>query len=269
MKKLSIIFAVIFTFIYVFSMNGQQSWIDVNFTRDKANFPDTLSSGAYTNETYGLNTFVNNFGRMIKKFDVNNPEYEFSYSFRVSRNVSNFFTFPVYDNIGTIKINTFNTNTTIDSYIPVLYNSGTAEAPVWSNFDPVVQILVKKNDDASTYTRYSEVALNLNTPTQLRFGSLVPSNNAPNVLIYAIEITKISSTTSIDKTLYPFDLVQSGRTISVETDSNSMSATVYNHTGVEIGKFNKNEKFNFKTSGTFILKVETDEKSISQKIIVL
>jgi len=267
MKKLFLFIIAMFTFMCVTELKAEEYWLDINFTRDKADFPDAPGAGVYTNAKYGINAFINAFPINTAKLNVNNPEEEFLHAVRMSRSLDQHFTYSPYPNIGTIKVHYFNTNASTDSKVPVLYNSGTQEEPIWSEFDPVVEILVKKNDDASAYSRYIEVPLNINQTTQIRFGpNRGAGSSTPNVLFYAVQISKYTVPNSLQhETVSPKVMLQ-GRIIRVQ--DNISSASIFNLSGIEIGRMQNGESFEFQSRGHYIVKIETKEKMHTQKIVV-
>ncbi|GAB1416697.1 hypothetical protein MASR2M117_21030 [Paludibacter sp.] len=248
----------------------EEYWININFTRDNADFPVVDPAAAFDAPKYGITGFVNKFP--LSTYTLTNPNDEnesFTDAVRMSRNGAQHLTFPVYANIGTIRTHYFVTDKNIDSRVPVLYNSGTAEAPVWSDFDPVVEILVKKNDDASTTTRYTETTLNINSPTQIRLGPCRPSNNGPNVLLYAVSISKAivdgAEPTSLTDNV---TLHVVNRNLTITTDLDIRQTSIYDFSGVRVGEVQQGNTYKFQLPGQYIVKVETAQGTIIKKVAV-
>jgi len=271
MRKL--IFALIITLFALpqVMMGEEEYWLDINFTRDKADFPELATAGNWDIEKYSLTATINAFPINTSKINVNDETETFVNAVRMSRNVAQHMTFAPYSNIGTLKIHYFNASTTYDAVVPLLYNSGTIEEPIWSNFDPAIEMLVKKNDDASTTTRYFEIPLNLTDATQLRLGANLPSvSTTPNVLLYAVQITKMGEVTGT--ALHGFDTMHfnlSGRILEITGISSDYDATVFDLAGVRIGDFSNGKTFVFQNPGIYMVKIKTTGKFIARKVLVL
>jgi len=252
---------------------NEEYWVDINFTRDKdlLNLQATPGTAAaqWDIPAYGISSYVL-YPVETTKLNFNNPSYSFTHGVRLSVNTSNHFTFSPYSRIADLRVHFFNVNTAgKDATIPLLYNSGTAEVPIWSEFDPAIEIFVKYNDDASSKTRYFKVPLYLEEETQLRLGA--SRTGSANLIMYAVQITKMKEVDETGIALHQNNELHfrlSNRTLRIENNESVSKVAIFNLTGLQIGQFNSRDTYTFHSPGAYVVRVETQSGTVAKKMLV-
>ncbi|MCK9506917.1 MAG: metallophosphoesterase [Pigmentiphaga sp.] len=187
-----ILYFICFTLLIpVYSIAQEEEyWVDINLTRDEEFFPHTPGTGAglCVSEKFDVKAFIL-FPNTTEVANPNNPDEKFNRAARISANAQNYFEFPEYENIGTIKAYFFITVSDKESNIPVQYydkNDG-----LWKDFSPAKNLYVGPKTVGNT-AKYIELKINKSTPTKIRLGAARAVDQLPvaNTLLYAIQITK-------------------------------------------------------------------------------
>lgn len=190
MKKILYILCLSFILPTYAFVQEEEYWVDINLTRDEAFFPATpgTNAGLCVSEKFGVEAFIL-FPNTTEVTNPNNPDETFNRAARISSNAQNYFAFPEYENIGTIKAYFFITVTDKESNIPVQYFDKSDEK--WKDFSPAKNMYVGPKTIGNT-AKYIELKINKSTPTQIRFGAARTVDQLPvaNTLLYAVQITK-------------------------------------------------------------------------------
>lgn len=275
MKKLLLLLAIFASSVFALQA---QDWANINFTRDSTSWgqgttPTQPNNQSYSNRTFGdylINGFFGRFNAANQKINSENPLENFIMSWRLSAAATNQLVFPKYDNIGRLKIHYYNVNTSIGGRVRLQYNSAaTGETPVWSDFDPVIEPTFLA-DNGSSSSSIIDIILNLGS-TQLRIAPAIYDAGTGNkwLQVYAISISK-GPVSGVEKNVIDnIKLSLSGRVLAMTSTDNVCKASIFNLAGVRIGNFTSKEKYTFNTSGSYIVRIETAEKTITRKIVVL
>lgn len=276
MKKLLLILCVILALPSIVSATGY--WADINFSRDSVSWgqgttPPQPNNQSYTDRTFGdyfINGFFGRFNATLQKVNSENLSEKFIMSWRLSNNAANQLVFPKYDNIERLKIHFFNTNPNIGGSIRLQYNSATEGNPaVWTDFDPAI-LLPFSADNVSASTTVIDTLLNLGT-TQLRIAPAVYGTGTGNkwIQVYAISISKSPVSNILENEIGNLKLSLLGRLLTITDTDPDYKASIYNLAGVQIGELQKGRTFDFQSPGHYLVKIETAEKTITRKIVVL
>lgn len=256
------------------SLRAQDNWANINFTRDSVlwnivtlpTLSQLYNNITFTNsqsESFLVHGWFGRFQPVNQVFNVENASEKFIMAYRISQNTSNQFVFPKYQNIGKIKIQFWNQVNGPAVNMPIQQNTAADGQPaVWST---VATVAIPVNGNSTT-SFVSEQTLNLNTPTQLRLGSLSATDN---VYIYSITITKALGTDVSENMIDASQLNLVGRTLEITNANSNYIASIYNLAGTKIGNVQKGKLFTFLVPGPYIVKIESAEKTITRKIIVI
>lgn len=257
-------------------------WVDLNFTRDstmwKEAFPPlAVTSFSFqcvplTDTDYLGHTCDGTFG----KFAVSNYVYtpinaeniaeQFIYAFRLSStSTTTNWTFPGTPDVGKIKVHVLCGNATAEGEFTLQkYVSGEGAEAIWEEFDPVVKFIAPAHA-FSTSSFVVEKTLNLTGPSKLRFKG--PA--LKNVHFYAVTISKNTNSGVADKLMDQIQLHVVGRSLEVKYNNMDFTATVFDLAGVNMGKIRQGETYTLPVAGTYLVRVETLEGTITKKVVVL
>lgn len=275
MKKLFLLLVALFVSSTIL-LHAQDNWADINFSRDSIFWGQGTTPPQPNYQLYNNRTFTNSqsesflvhgwFGRWVavdQVYNVENGTEQFKMAYRISKSVANQFVFPKYQNIGKIKIQFWNESNTVAVNLPIQQNTAADGLPaVWAT---IATVAIPFNGNSTT-SFVAEQVLNLNTPTQLRLG---PLSATDNVYIYSITISKSLGTGVSENMIDAAHLNLVGRTLEITNANNDYIASIYNLAGTKIGNVQKGKPFTFKTAGPYVIKIESAEKSITRKIIVI
>ncbi|MFV0469027.1 MAG: T9SS type A sorting domain-containing protein [Dysgonomonas sp.] len=278
MKKLLLILWIVLTMPVVLS--ATEYWTDINFTRDSVNWgqgttPPQPNNQQYENrEFYDGNFIIHGyFGRFnasMRKLNSENLSENFVMSWRLSTNAANQLIFPRYDNIGRLKIHFFNVNTTIGGKIRLQYNSAAEnETAIWNDFDPALELPFAA-DNGSTSSTVIDTLLNLNS-TQLRIAPAIYTTGTGSkwLQVYAITISKTDIVSGIERNeSEEIRLSVLKRSLNIVGTEKYYNALVYNPAGIEVGHFSRGEIFTFRNPGVYMVKIESEGKTITKKVLV-
>jgi len=271
-----------------FTMHAtEEYWIDVNFTRDstmwKEAFPPLVLSGDGLNLLsspnpngqylgFGLNGA---FGRFAVSnynytpFNAENIAEQFVYAIRLSNNQTSYWSFPGTSDVGKLKVNFLCGNATSEAQFTVqkfvrLDGEGEDAVEVWEEFDPVVKFEVPPHN-FSTTSSVIEKELNLTEPSKLR----LKGPTLRNIHIYAMSISKNQNSGFNEQLTDIIRLSLVDRTLEIQNRDLMFSAAVINLAGSQIGQFKQGEKFVIPVAGAYLIRIETNEGTVTRKINVL
>ena len=250
-------------------------WLDIDFTKDstmwKNAFPPMTMNGlnlqSAPNGDYAGYSCIGAFGRFAvanysyTPYNSENMNEQFIYAFRLGTGSSSHWTFPVVTDAGKIKLHLLCGNSSAEGEF-VLQKS-TIENQ-WEDFSPVIKIIAPANN-LSTKSFLIEKELNIDGPVQLRLKG--PATK--NVHIYAMSISKKTTTLLGKLKKEDCSLCLSGRQLKIRNERRDYNATIYSSNGTIIGSLNDGETFNFTDAGAYVIKIFTgDGIIITRKIIV-
>lgn len=278
MKKLLFILWIVLAVPIISS--ATEYWTDINFSRDSIHWgqgtePPQPNNQQYENREFYDGDFIIHgfFGRFnagTRKLNSEDLSENFIMSWRLSTNAANQLIFPRYDNIGRLKIHFFNVNTTIGGRIRLQYNSAAEEeTAVWTDFDPALELPFAA-DNGSVSSTVIDTLLNLNS-TQLRIAPAIYSAGSGNkwLQVYAITISKTGPLSGVEKNDQDevrLSLLE--RSLNIVGTDKYYKALVYSLAGIEVGHFSRGEIFTFRNPGVYMVKIETEGKTITKKVLV-
>jgi hypothetical protein len=275
-RKLLLAVSVLAFTAFIHASDGY--WIDVNFTRDstmwKEAFPPLAVSGLNLQSTpspngqyleYGLDGA---FGRFAVSnynytpFNTDNIAEQFIYAIRLHNNSTSYWSFPGTSDVGKVKLNLLCGNATLNAEIYLQkYVSGEGAETVWADFDPVVKFEVPPHA-FSTSSFVLEKELNLTEPTKLR----LKGPTLRNVHIYAMSISKNTSSSVENQWINNINIRIDNRTVEIDEKNNNSLVTIYNISGIKVGSFHTDSKFEFPAAGIYLLEIENYQGKITKKI---
>lgn len=279
MKKMILLLS--FTLLCVAgSYAVEDYWADINFSRDsvlwgQGTTPPQPNNQEYDNRVFGdysIHGFFGRFNASMRKLNSENEEEQFIMSWRLSRSAKNHLTFPVYDNIGRIKIHYFNSSADYGCYFYLKYNNADPEEePNWVDFDPIFKMSIPKNDGGSV-SAVIDTVLNINSPTQLRIVPITYQSGGTGnyyLQVYSVQISKaivdgVDPTSIVDNV----NLRLVNRNLDIKTDLTLHQASIYNLSGVKVGELRKGDTYKFQLPGQYIVKVETAQGTVVKKLAV-
>ncbi|GAB1416695.1 hypothetical protein MASR2M117_21010 [Paludibacter sp.] len=288
MRKLTFLLAI-GLFMTSFTYADDDLWVDVNFTRDSTLWlgavPDlavknydflTTLAGEYLD--YKMNGAFGRFAVVnfsYTPFNVENLEEKFIYAFRMHNNEDSYWAFPGTSDVGSVKLNFMCGNKTAAGEIKVQYFDGMEEIPgqdggepqqieIWKDFNPAVVFEVPPHDN-STSSFVAEKVLNLTEPSKLR----LKGPTLKNVHIFAASISKNKNSGVQHIGAANFSLKVDGRSIKVVSNINVYETNVYDLSGNLLTTLNRDASYSFNQAGIYMVKVTTNEGSVTRKVTIM
>lgn len=270
--------------VLIIAQANDDLWVDVNFTRDstmwKEAFPALAVNGLNLQSTPSPNGEYLGFGidGAFGKFAVSNFSYtpfnteniteQFIYAIRLHNNATSYWSFPGTSDVGKIKINAICGNATLEAQFTLqkfigMDGEGETATEIWAEFEPAVTFIVPPHE-FSTTSFVVEKTLNLTEPTKLRF----KGPTLRNVHIFAMSISK-NQNSAVNQTL--MDKIQLSlidRTLEIKNQDLNFAASVISLAGLQIGQFINGEKFTLSAAGAYLVRIETNEGTVTKKITV-
>jgi len=284
MKKKILLLAAMLVVLTTVQANDDL-WVDVNFTRDstmwKEAFPELAVNGLNLQSTPSPNGQYLGFGidGAFGKFAVSNFTYnpfnaenlteKFIYAIRLHNNETSYWSFPGTSDVGKIKVNGICGNATLDAQFTLqkfmgMEGEGETATEIWAEFDPVVTFVVPPHA-FSTTSFVVEQELNLTEPTKLRF----KGPTLRNVHLFAMSISKNTNASVGENLMDQIQMHVVGRKLEVKYNNMDFKATVFDLAGANLGKIRQGETYTLPVAGTYLVRVETLEGTITKKVVVL
>jgi len=284
MKKKFLLLAAMLVVLTAVQANDDL-WVDVNFTRDstmwKEAFPALAVNGLNLQSTPSPNGEYLGFGidGAFGKFAVSNFSYtpfnteniteQFIYAIRLHNNATSYWSFPGTSDVGKIKVNAICGNATSEAQFTLqkfmgMDGEGEEATEIWAEFDPVVTFNIPPHE-FSTTSFVVEKELNLSEPTKLRF----KGPTLRNVHIFAMSISKNTNASVGENLMDQIQMHVVGRSLEVKYNNMDYTATVFDLAGVNMGKIRQGETYTLPVAGTYLVRVETLEGTITKKVVVL
>mgnify|MGYP000865764707 FL=1 len=254
---------------------SENYWLDINFTRDstmwKNAFPPMTMNGLNLQSApsgdyigYSCTGAFGKFavsGYSYTPYNSDNLNEQFIYAFRLGTGSSSHWTFPVIPDAGAIRMHLLCGNSATDGEFVLQKSMGDNQ---WEDFNPVIKIVAPANG-LSTRTFPIEKELNLEGPVQLR----VKGPATKNVHIYAITISKNTTTRLLGTKDKDLRFCLSERKLSIQAEKNVFNSFIYSSSGIFKGSLRDGEVFSFDNAGVYVIKVITSGGITTQKIIVV
>lgn len=288
MRKLTLLLTI-GLFMTSFTHADDDLWIDVNFTRDSTlwlsavpelspknyDFFTPLDGEYLDNKIQGAfgKFAVNNYS--YTPVNVENIEEQFIYAVRLHNNEQSYWAFPGTSDVGSIKLNFLCGNAGNPAEIKVQYFDGIEEVPgedggepqqveVWKDFNPAVVIDVPPHAN-STSSFVAEKVLNLTEPSKLR----LKGPTLRNVHIFAASISKNKNAGIQNIGTANFKFKVDGRSIKVVSNINVYETNVYDLSGNLLTTLNRDASYSFNQAGIYMVKVTTNEGSVTRKVTIM
>jgi len=281
MKKSLLVLLIMLAGFTSLSQATEEYWVDVNFTRDSTAWKAALPALAPNGENMQVSVMGSYLGFNIKgafgKFappsavyqpvNSENANERFFYAFRINRAANVYWAFPEVSNAAKIKVHVQCGSDVDPGEFTLQKNTSTVEGvETWEEFNPVIKFTVPGHANLTTDV-VIEKELNITTPVKLRFLSL--GTVTKNVHLYAVTISKTTSSGISQNTMDGITVNLIGRSLQVANGGMDVQASIYNLSGVHIGNIQRGEPFNLPVAGSYILRIKTAEGIVTKKIVAL